>query len=432
MSNRVFCGEFNSEQKFINQDYVTLPSFPGKAYDNKILLDGMDGMLLTMMNDNDVLLSRYPLPESYVQYWNQQISQIKNVSVLKKEEESESGIFHLISYNEDLMSFLQDKEIEEYAIVPELYEMLSKQNPEQTIPSLELIQELNSKAYSNFLKEKYDLPCKGVRVNDIAQFEQVANEMIREGAIIIKDVMGVSGKGVLVLENEKAVNRLSRHFQKQSSKKFFDFILEPYLHKTLDFSCQLTISNEGVINIQGLQKNNNRGFTYMETEDLESNEVKMIEESGYYEDVMNIAQEIKAKGYSGYICIDSMAVNDNSIVPLVEINPRMSMARFNLAMEKKLGHFKCCFSYVNVSSEKVCHIDKLMDELSERNLLFKKGSESGGIIPLAPNTWSLYNNCEQKVSLRIYYMVAYLDKELVMYKEKFRKCLNDMGVKVFQ
>lgn len=437
LQKKIYLGSFNAESYYSDSQYCKLPSF-GMGNHTKSLFHSMDELMLPMLEKNDVIITRYGMDASYKDYYESIFYDFTAYSCLPIEEDihKEYTIFQLIQENKynNIIDCLTDKEnqIIEYSLIPNSYELYDYLGLKVNKPKEDIIKLVNNKAYSNELKCKLDLPCKGVVVNSIEEFVHTSYEMLSQySSVLIKDIFGVSGQGILVIQNDFMVKRLEKHFTKQKCDKFA-FLLEPYLDKQRDFSCQFKIDNNGNTTIQGYQENNNRKFTYLGSSNISSDTVKQWS-MNYTEVIDNIAKSMYADGYFGPVCVDSMILNDNTVIPLVEINARLSMGRFNLMTCNHLKQYgtQCNLIFFKVSKKKEITYDQLIQQLQLDHILYQKG-DSAGVIQIAPNTWRFVPVNE---SHRMYFQIVYeIDKENVMVqlKEQLLRSLEALEIQVLQ
>ena len=401
-NGKIYISEFNSEEKLRTEDAFTLPEISLFSKTSKALVRGMDALVITMLDPGDILVTAELLPQEYLDYWCENITEVKCLSPSGDMDSIYSRLIH----DSSMTDILKDREIINYALVPDYYEMCSILGIDSTEPPLSVIKELNSKVYSNKLKYELDLPAKGIRLKSIDEYEEKVGKMLEdEGRILIKDAMGVSGKGMLLIDSQGMADRLAVHFTKQAEKgrTKFDFILEPYLNRVMDFSCIFTIDTEGKINIDGFQKNESKGFAYHGTGPLTANEYEMIMASGYRDTVIKIAEAMADKGYHGYACIDSMIAEGDIVIPLLEINPRMSLSRFNLKVSERIGR-ACRLGYIEGKLGDGVSVEQVLNELEDKGLLYTS-CRGSGVIPLAPGIWNDSDLIGKRI--RIYYIIVY-------------------------
>ena len=410
---RLFISEFEAEERLRKADSFSLPSLSLFRKRDELLLDGMDALAVTMADKGDTVITRIPLSEAYLRWWNDTFSEIRNCSPKPCDEAGPDGretIYRLLERDPAMHGLLRENRIVNYAVTKDCYDLCESLSLKVMEPSLSVIEMLSRKSWSNELRRRFGFSPYGVSVSSIEEFDICIQEMlVNYGRVLIKDSMGVSGRGIVPADSLKTAQRISLHFRKQreEGKKNFDFVIEPYLNKTMDFSCQLRIAPDGEIRIDGYRKNTGKGFGYRSSSALSEAELKLIFASGYREDVMKIAGAMAEAGYFGYACIDSMIADESTVIPLLEINPRMSMGRFSLSLENRCGKH-CLLSFAEGTASAEVTADMVLSDLEASGLLYSK-TRSRGIVPLAPSAWDRKKCAGNRV--RIYYAVVYDSEE---------------------
>ncbi|MBR2794516.1 MAG: hypothetical protein IKE16_07705 [Solobacterium sp.] len=372
-----------------------------------------------MADKGDILVTHIPLKDEYLRWWKDAFCEVGNISPNSSpSDDNETSIYHLLQKDEATHGILKNSTIRNYAVTKEYYDMCNSIGLEVTEPDLSIVTMLNRKSWSNEVRNHFGYAPRGITVSSIETFDACIHKMLDTyGTVLVKDSMGVSGRGILPVDSHKAAERLSLHFkkQKEEGKQIFDFVIEPYLNCTMDFSCQLHIDHDGNTIIDGYQKNTGIGFGYYSSENLRKEETDLILSSGYPTCVMNIGEEMAKTGYFGYACIDSMIADKDTVIPLLEINPRMSMGRFNLSLHRKTGK-NCRLSYLEGTASGHGSAEGMLEDLEQIGILYTQ-NHPYGVIPLAPNTW---DRAEYSINnrIRIYYAIAY-DKE-----EDYEKLLD--------
>lgn len=404
MGSKIYISEFDSEARLRNKESCSLPVIDIYGGANRLLMRGIDGLTLTMAEEGDIVVTAEKLHDAYLAYWQSEICRAENYSPERKDAEGGLSIYEILAHDEKAGKMLRERSIVNYALVPGYYEMCRSLGIESDEPELETVTLLNGKSYSNELKERLGLPAAGIRIRSLDEYRKAVSRLLAEhGRVLIKDVMGVSGRGMLLIDSSGMAERLADHFKKQldGGAKEPDFILEPMLDKDMDFSCLLRIDKSAGIITDGYQKNRSKGFSYLGTEPLSAEELGLILDSEYPKTVMQIAGDMAGRGYHGFACIDSM-ISEGQVVPLIEINPRMSLSRFNLVMQERLG-IKCRLSYAEGRRAEDISAEKILEMLDDEGILYT--TERGkGVIPLAPCTWDAPDAAGKRV--RIYYLIA--------------------------
>ena len=404
----IYISEFDSEEKIKSNNRFSLPRFSLFETGNQLLLSGMDQLLITMADEGDTLVTARKPDDNYLKYWCENVCEIESFTPKPLEGAS---IYKRILEDEDGRRLLAENKIVNYALVPDYYQLRESLNDGSLIkteeePSLDIIKKLSSKAYSNDLKYKYNLPLKGIHLKSLEEF--AGFDKWDDGKWLLKESMGVSGKGMVLIDSSGIAARLLKHFQREREKgaEEFDFILEPYLNNLMDFSCVFYITSDKEVIINGFQKNESKGFSYHGTGPLQPEVYDMIMATGYRELVIKIGKDMAEEGYRGYACIDSMIAEENQVIPLLEINPRMSVSRFNLRISERLGK-NSRLSYIEGVTKGVS-IRDVLKGLESEAILYSK-NRGKGVIPLAPGIWDCDEASGKKT--RIYYMIVYETEE---------------------
>lgn len=425
---KIYISEFGSEDRLKGKESFSLPSAAFFKKNDSDLLQGMDALTATMAEEGSILITQKKLPKEYFSYWCDNVCRLENLSPDPSLLGENVSVYSALSADESLYGVLRNAEIVNYALTPDYYRFCEALSiPKENI-SLSTIGRINRKSYSNGLKYKFDLPCKGITVLSEDEFEDAARKILETGRkVLVKDSLGVSGRGIVILENLLQAQRLVSHFKKQRDKgrTDFDFVLEPLLNRTMDFSCQFHIGADGKIFIDGYQKNSSRGFAYTGTTSLSHEEHELIMSQGYSGTVEKIAGQMYRDGYYGFACIDSMIADGTEVIPLVEINPRMSMARFNLNMEKRIGT-DCSLWYTETVIPYGYGVEDLLCGLDRKKALYHVSQESG-IIPLAPCTWDTGERVDAEgrpARHRLYFISVGSDVEALRLKSETEQLLT--------
>lgn len=205
------------------------------------------------------------------------------------------------------------------------------------LPSYEVAARVNSKAYSTAVSQQL---CPGYQGTVIRSSQALNSEGItmlkHYSKIVLKESFGVAGNGNLIINSEKTLGQIVRQFSKQEAKdRSVELVIEPFLEKALDFSSHWEIDQDGSLTFLGFQQMHNEGFAFSQIAPLPPQWEDTIRQTNYF-DLINITLNgLYDEGYFGPVCIDSMILKDHSIIPIVEINARMSMGLLNYRLNEK-------------------------------------------------------------------------------------------------
>ena len=185
--------------------------------------------------------------------------------------------------------------------------------------------------------------------------------------------------------------RIVRYLTPQIKKgKSLELLVEPFLNKMIDFSCQMNIDSDGRCTILSVQKMENNAFAYWGSSCADSDLYALLEKNDYFDLMQKIGSHLFTDGYFGFVCVDSMLLKDFTLVPIVEINARKSMGLINHSLNERLRNdaMKSHLRFLSVGIRSSFSYEKFIEQLGAAGLLYRNIGEPG-ILPLASNTLSV-------------------------------------------
>ncbi|WP_217561238.1 hypothetical protein [Paenibacillus sp. GbtcB18] len=275
-----------------------------------------------------------------------------------------------------------------YAITAETEAYLQAAGPLVPLPDLETVVRVNSKMYSNRLLARIGEKCYGTEVGSAAEVEAAGNALLKQGPYLLKDPFGVSGKGNLLIDSEAMQRRIAEHLHKQEGSGLRShFLLEPLLKKETDFSSHWFIRESGEAEFISVQRMINHQQNYGGSIKADESFIRLLENAGYF-GVMEKALRLLAEdGYHGFVCFDSMVLEDGEVVSIVEINARKSMGLINAYLDKcweKHGRTGW-LTFLSLGLPEGFAFGRLLHALRETGLLLTAPG-GYGIVPLSSNT----------------------------------------------
>ncbi len=200
-------------------------------------------------------------------------------------------------------------------------------------PTTERIAEVNSKSYSRKLCHQLAIPqVEGRLITSIDELERAYEEMhafLPEQHLVLKESMGVSGKGLLQIKEEQHFKQMIR-WLKQAVLKHkeaeIEFVLEKWINKQQDLNIQCIIDKDGEISDMVIlsaivQNGSHQGHVY-------PHGLPPALEKACEAQTKKIAKALYNEGYYGVIGIDSMIDENGTLYPCLEINARMNMSTY--------------------------------------------------------------------------------------------------------
>ncbi len=395
MGKTVFLGTFDAERFWGDDNYAKLPEISDGSSGN--IVASMDELMFPLCESGDILLTRFRMNPVLKGYLNNLGFPFDcNSENLQPEKEQDSSdekcVFELLSgqfQSRYFRNLLKDKKyFSPYAVLPHTALACRNWGMTDDNPGYEIVKKVNSKIYSHELSDRIGIRKYGKIIRSSGELREEAPDFTGGRRFLIKDPYGVSGRGNILISSQRMLDMIGKYIFSQEEKGMITcFLLEPYLDKRDDFSCQMVIDRFGNCNILSVQKIINNNFSYSGSMSASDCFINFLWDRGYFEVMNKAAVELAKDGYAGNICIDSMILKNDDIVPLVEINARKAMGLINYYLDKFLEGFssKSYFVFFSLGFENDVRFEDILMELNDRGILFDP-SKGTGIIPLSCNT----------------------------------------------
>jgi len=276
--------------------------------------------------------------------------------------------------------------------------------------------------------------------------EAAGNALLKRGPYLLKDPFGVSGKGNLLIDSEAMQRRIALHLYKQEGGGLrSQFLLEPLLMKETDFSSHWFIRESGETELISVQRMINHQQNYGGSIKADEAFIRLLEKAGYFSVMEKALRLLTEDGYHGFVCFDSMILEDGGVVSIVEINARKSMGLINAYLDKYWETYGLTswLTFLSLGLPEDFSFGRLMHALRVSDLLLTAPG-GYGIVPLSSNTVMvneiltrrrIAEGTQNKRGIpkgRLYVSVVGRDdghrNELV---ESLRQVLADLSVKVY-
>ncbi|RAR43292.1 hypothetical protein [Paenibacillus sp. MDMC362] len=333
-----------------------------------------------------------------------------------------------------------------YAITAETEAYLHAAEPFNSLPDMETVVRVNSKIYSSRLLNRIGEKSRGLEANSAAEVEVMGTTLLKRGPYLLKDPFGVSGKGNLLIDSEATQRRIAEHLRRQEGSGLqVQFLLEPLLPKVTDFSSHWFIRENGKTEFISVQRMMNHQQNYSGSIKADESFTGMLENAGYFTVMEKALRALVEDGYHGFVCFDSMILEDGEVVSIVEINARKSMGLINAYLDEwsePCGHTGW-LTFFSLGLPEGFTFGKLLQALRESSLLLITPGDFG-IIPLSSNTVMVneiltrrriaegVQNKRGILKGRLYVsVVGRDDRHRSQLVERLRQVLADLSLKVY-
>jgi len=388
MTRGIHCGTFESESHWRDPQLARLPALPDTG--GLIMTQAMDELLFVFCEPEDRLITAKPMNEAHLEYLHRVGFRFScnrfSLPAGGAADGRPHNVFDLMRQPcVELSSYLQGGgRLEPFAVLPGTAEMARCFELQGRFPALEVIRAVNTKTYSLEMRQRLGIPDVGCVVTGLPGLVDEGRRLLQQGPFLVKDDYGVSGKGNQLVQSMGQLVMLIRHLARQLDQGLgMRFVLEPYLAKESDFSCQFKVEESGATHLLCVQRLLNNGLAFGTSCTPSAGFLDKLEGSGYFESIMRVGAELHRDGYYGDVCIDSMMLTDGTIYPLVEINARKSMSlikhRVDYHLEK--SGLRGCLTSVAAVRECAGSFSDFLQGLQDQNILFD-GRRDFGVLPL--------------------------------------------------
>ncbi|ETT72913.1 hypothetical protein C173_12737 [Paenibacillus sp. FSL R7-277] len=353
---------------------------------------GMDELLFPLCKEQDILFTRQPMDEQLRSYLSQLGYTFTHVHCRNPvhADDYRMHVFDLLmadaSYYQQLLP--QEALISPYSILSDTSELVRRFNVGNQFPSLDTVRAVNSKIYSHELRQRLGIRNMSSIADSSEELLALGSELLRTGQVLVKDPLGVSGRGNMLISGDRMLKRIAAYLQEQENRgKQTQFIIEPLLDKTEDFSCQLFITEQGEVELFSVQRMVNEAFSYVGSYPAGSGFTRSLRDNDYYSIMEEACKDLFMAGYHGEVCIDSMLLASGELVPIVEINARKSMGLINHHLNNYLQQYSLSsfLTFISAGCSTEVTMLHIIEALGANKLLFTQENRHG-IIPLGANT----------------------------------------------
>lgn len=201
-------------------------------------------------------------------------------------------------------------------------------------PDLATVVAVNSKIYSRRLVEATGLRAvPGWCCTTVDEFTELmatlGPQCGPDSAFVVKDAYGVSGKGLVVLDDPVKARRLARVATTRARRRDDDrlhVVVETWLPKRCDLNYQFTVDTRGEVRLDFVKEALTRAGVHHghisppELDDEQSSEIR------HAADV--VGKALYADGYTGVVGVDAVVTTDGTVYPVLEINARFNMSTY--------------------------------------------------------------------------------------------------------
>ncbi len=169
-----------------------------------------------------------------------------------------------------------------------------------------------------------------------AAFAAAAGLVERGEKVVVKEALGVSGKGIAVLESPRRMDRLFRMIAKQvekSGQPRIAFCVENWVAKKTDLNYQFTVGRDGVTHFDFVKELYTEGGVHKGHRMPARLSGAQVDELVHTANLLG--KKLAADGYFGVVGVDAMVDPDDGLYPVIEINARNNMSTYQVPSQER-------------------------------------------------------------------------------------------------
>lgn len=202
-------------------------------------------------------------------------------------------------------------------------------------PDADTCKRVNGKIFSRELVDRSGLiRVPGAECRTVGELAAALEEHLAGGAgpVVVKESLGVSGRGLVVLDSVRRGEQLVRMAARRGDR--VDVVVERWIDKRYDLNYQFVVGRDGAVEFEtvkaALTENGvHRGHLFPPALDL--GQIAELEAAAQV-----LGKGLAEAGYFGVAGVDAMLGRDGTLYPCLEINARFNMATFQNRLAERL------------------------------------------------------------------------------------------------
>lgn len=254
---------------------------------------------------------------------------------------------------------------------------------------------VNSKIFSHEINHAASYSAiPGNIATTITELREYGTSFLGQGEILIKDPMGVSGKGIKRISSSIELENYIQYLEKRQFSKF-ELLVESLLDKTMDFNAQLIVKKNGEVVpliIKTAITKDGKHLGHVSGVDLPTETSECIHNASLY-----IGQKLYAKEFYGIAGHDAIQTRDGNIYPNLEINARLNQSSLQWTLDQGLqcnNYF--WFGFIEIETDSKLSFSRAIKILDDGSLLFT-AEQPRGFLPI--NSFSFDHQSGEKMRL---------------------------------
>ncbi|MFG2922590.1 hypothetical protein ACGFYA_13855 [Streptomyces sp. NPDC048305] len=340
----VFLGNFEVEEVWARGEH-TLPRF--SAASGSAVVNRMDELALLLADKGDhVVLKSAPDPDylGHLERLGVRLPEIHTVAA----QDSQRTVTEDALADPALLTTLGDLAGRGAALLPHGVSVVEEELARASglplaTPTAELCKAVNSKIYSRRVADELGLrQPAGWTCETVDELETAlghARDLLARGRrAAVKEAFGVSGKGIVVLENERwteRVLRMVRQRVERSGRPRIAFVVEEWVDHGGDLNYQFTVGRDGHVDFDFVKRAVTEGGVHKGHRMPALLTPRQL--APLYEAAAAVGARLARDGYAGVVGVDALLDTEGGVFPVLEINARNNMSTYQVRLQEKFA-----------------------------------------------------------------------------------------------
>ncbi|UNK18930.1 hypothetical protein MNQ98_02460 [Paenibacillus sp. N3/727] len=246
-------------------------------------------------------------------------------------------------------------------------------------PPPELALKLNNKMYTRLFCEKHSIPVSdGIVCTSFDQLEEAfrkLQEMTHADRYVLKTAYGSSGKNLFHIRSQKEFDFICTYLSRQRHLEDFMVSIERWHEVDYNLNAQLLLW-DGECRVLAVTGQDNNDVGVYKGSDLNPSIPEHVM-TRYLQELKWLGQLLIEEGYQGFMGVDSLMDRHGRLIPVIEINARLTMVTYTLSMRERLladGFPHICVQFFDVKSPQRKEFSVLRKQVDEIMTSFSGGS----------------------------------------------------------
>jgi hypothetical protein len=337
----VWLNNFEAERFWVPRHALQLPKLSQPS--DAAIVNRLEEMCLFLAQDPDFLILREPSDQAFLEYLSDLGFQLPTLLTVNPSDKV-TPISEAVLYAEAVRSKLSELASAQKTcyLLPYAKTRMEDEISNQTGlrspgPSVAVCGLINSKIYSRRISRELELrTIEGFECETIGAMEEALHHLAARlpggKSIVLKEAMGVSGKGLFVADNDAKLRQMiSLLKRKVKPEDEVAFVVEVWIDKLKDINYQIFVFPSGEVRLLAIKEIVTRDGVHLGHQspaDLTAEQLACYEEAA-----RAVGARLLRDGFTGLAGIDSIIDREGKVYPVLEINARLNMSSYQLGLD---------------------------------------------------------------------------------------------------